>query len=177
MNIKIARYITYLLRHNPENLEMDRNGWVSVVDLLKKTKITSTELEEIVKLDNKQRFNFNDNKSKIRANQGHSLDVSIEMDELEPPDILFHGTSAKSIEPIMSEGLLSMSRQHVHLSDETTTACDVGKRHCKGNNVVIFKVDCKSMYEDGIIFYLSSNGIWLVDYVDPKYLSILIFGQ
>jgi len=173
-SLRTGKYIAYLLRHNPENLDMNKKGWVDVKDLLKKCKIPMEELEEIVATDNKQRYNFNDNKTKIRANQGHSIDwVEVDMDEVEPPDILYHGTSSRFLEKIYENGLNKMSRQHVHLSDDIPTATNVGQRH--GDNTVIIEIDTKSMYEDGIIFYLSANSVWLVDHVDPKYFIDTIY--
>ena len=169
--IKIGKSISYYLRHNPEDLQMDKNGWVSTNDLLSKLNISFDTLNHIVKTNNKKRFVFNSDKSKIRASQGHSINVNVELKEKTPPDKLYHGTKEHNLDSIMKNGLSKMKRNHVHLSDELETAKDVGDRY-KGKTVIL-KVDSNKMFLDGNKFYLSENGVWLTDYVEPKYLEIL----
>lgn len=169
--IRIGKYITLLLRHKPEkeDLHMDRNGWVGVSELIKKLNISKTDLDEIVDNDNKGRFSYSDNKTKIRCNQGHSIDVDVELTETIPPDILYHGTATKSLNSIFENGIDKRSRNHVHLSADKETANKVGKRH---GNVFILNIDSKQMFEDGIKFYLSVNNVWLTDYIDRKYINL-----
>ena len=124
-------------------------------------------LEEIVRTDNKQRYSFNEDKTLIRANQGHSIPVDVELTKAVPPDILYHGTGEKYVSSIDKEGLLPKSRLYVHLSKDEDTAVNVGKRHGKP---VIYKVDARKMQEDGFEFFLSVNGVWLTNEVPVKYI-------
>lgn len=175
MNIeKLSKFISLILRHKPEEIgiSLDDFGWAKVEDLI--TGINNSGrnidieiLEEIVRTDDKQRYSFNEDKTKIRANQGHSIPVTIEFKELEPPATLYHGTSTKSIEGIKQQGIKSMSRLYVHLSKDFETAKKVGSRH---GECVVLVINAKRMYEEGIKFYLSENGVWLTEYVDTKYI-------
>ena len=124
-------------------------------------------LEEIVRTDNKQRYSFNEDKTLIRANQGHSISVDVELKKAVPPDILYHGTGEKYVSSIDKEGLLPKSRLYVHLSNDEETAVNVGKRHGKS---VVYKVDARKMQEDGFEFFLSVNGVWLTKEVPVKYI-------
>ena len=124
-------------------------------------------LEEIVRTDNKQRYSFNEDKTLIRANQGHSIPVDVELTKAVPPDILYHGTGEKYVSSIDKEGLLPKSRLYVHLSKDEDTAVNVGKRHGKP---VVYKVDARKMQEDGFEFFLSVNGVWLTKEVPVKYI-------
>ena len=159
---KISKYMSMLLRHHPEaiGLDMDEHGWVKVNDLIegiqenKSKTFGMNELEEIVRTDEKQRYSFNADKTLIRANQGHSIQVDVELKKRTPPEILYHGTGEKYVASIDQQGLLSKARLYVHLSWDIETAIKVGKRHGK---VVIYKVDAKKMAEDGYDFYLSVN--------------------
>jgi putative RNA 2'-phosphotransferase len=170
--VKIGRRISYLLRHNPEDLSMDKNGWVKVSELLYKLDITKSMLDSIVDTNDKKRYSYNEDMTFIRANQGHSIDVDVELDKRIPPVVLYHGTSPDYVKPILKRGLNKMKRQHVHLSIDHDTALNVGKRHSKIKFPVILIVDCKSMVKDGYVFYLSNNGVWLTDQVPSKYLKI-----
>ena len=165
---RISKYITLLLRHKPEkeNLVMDKNGYVPVKQLISRLDINNTELDYIVDTDIKTRFSYSTSKEKIRCNQGHSINVDVELKEIKPPDVLYHGTSWKSVESIFKNGIEKRDRMYVHLSADLNTAEKVGLRHGK---VYIFQINTKKMYSDGIKFYLSENGVWLVDYIDPKY--------
>jgi len=166
--IRTGKYITLLLRHKPEkeNLDMDKNGYVSVKQLLSRLKISKLDLDYIVETDNKTRFSYSASKDKIRCNQGHSIDVDVELKEIKPPDILYHGTAWKSVESIYKTGIEKRDRLHVHLSSDLETAEKIGLRHGK---LYIFKIDTKRMYEDGIKFYLSENKVWLTDFINTKY--------
>lgn len=173
---KLSVFISLVLRHKPDaaGIQLDEHGWANVDELINGINNTGRNinmdmLEEIVRTDNKQRYSFNDNKTLIRANQGHSIPVDVELEEKEPPEILYHGTASRFLYPIMRDGLKPMSRLYVHLSKDVDTAIKVGKRHGKP---VVLKIDAKKMYEDGIKFYLSQNGVWLTKYVDIRYMEI-----
>jgi putative RNA 2'-phosphotransferase len=175
--VKISKFLSLILRHKPEVvfLNLDENGWVSVEKLIQACAdygkpFTFAELKEVVATNDKKRFSFNENETKIRANQGHSLEVEIEFEKRTPPEILYHGTAEKNVGVIFAEGLKKMSRHHVHLSSDTETAKKVGMRYGKP---VIFQVDTKAMLTEGFEFYVSANGVWLVETVPPKFLKIL----
>lgn len=173
---KLSVFLSLILRHKPEEarIKIDKNGWADINELISginntgKYTIDMSILEEIVSTDNKQRYSFNENKTKIRANQGHSINVDVELEERKPPEILYHGTGQKYLDSIKSEGLKSKSRLYVHLSSDELTAVNVGKRH--GISVVL-KVNANAMYQDGYHFYLSENGVWLTGCVPVEYLS------
>ena len=174
---KVSKTISYGLRHCPEELclNMDENGWVKVSELLdglssKDIGISKQELEMIVSSDEKQRYSFNENKTMIRANQGHSINVDLQLQEAEPPEFLYHGTSDRFIDNIMNSGIMSMSRQYVHLSNDVDTAKKVGSRHGKP---VVIKIKALQAYKDNVPFYLSENKIWLTNFIDKKYLEII----
>lgn len=173
--IKASKYISKLLRHDNEDLEMDKNGWVKVSDLIKKLNITKTQLDEIVETNDKKRFAYGSNETKIRASQGHSLKVDVELKETQPPVSLFHGTSSKVIDIIMEEGMKPMTRQYIHLSKDEDTAINVGDRHTKSISAttVLVSIDSEKMFEDGYKFYLSENGVWLTTFIPSKYISII----
>ena len=166
---KAGRYMSLLLRHAPEkeNLDMDRFGWVSVKQLISKLGITMSDLEDIVSENDKQRFTFNENKTKIRASQGHSIKVDLELEETMPLPFLYHGTATKDLKSIYATGLESRSRLYVHLSSDEETAISVGKRH---GTPYVLTIDANRMYEDGYKFYLSKNDVWLTAFVPSMYL-------
>jgi len=166
-----GRELSYLLRHNPKGLYMDKNGWVNVDDLLNKVDISIEDLRDIVINNNKKRFSFNEDETKIRANQGHSLNVDVELKRKTPPKFLYHGTASRNVKSILKNGISKMKRNHAHLSGDYDTAMDVAKRYCKNDTPHIFKIDITPMLIDNIKFYQSENGVWLVDFVDSKYLK------
>ena len=169
----VSKYMSLILRHKPETIgiSLDEHGWANVEDLItgiaKDNEFNMEILEEIVRRDEKQRYSFNEDKTLIRANQGHSITVDVELEEWVPPEILWHGTGEKYVESIDREGLISKSRLYVHLSKDEDTAIKVGSRHGKP---VIYNVKAKQMYDDGYKFYLSVNGVWLTKEVPVKYL-------
>ena len=167
---KTSKFISLILRHKPETIgiKLDEHGWADVEDLLKGIDIDCSTLEQIVKEDEKGRYSFSDDKTKIRANQGHSINVDVELEEKIPPNVLYHGTAEKYLDNINLEGLKPMSRLYVHLTEDLEIAKKTGQRHGK---LVIFEIDAKRMIDDGIKFYLSVNNVWLVRTVPPKYLS------
>lgn len=171
----ISKYMSLILRHKPEvvGIELDEHGWANVDDLISGIEKDNHGfdfelLEEIVKTDNKQRYSFNDDKTLIRANQGHSIPVDVELEEKRPPEFLYHGTGEKYTESIDKIGLISKSRLYVHLSSDVDTAEKVGRRHGKE---VVYQIDADQMYRDGYKFYLSVNGVWLTKEVPAKYLE------
>lgn len=172
----VSKYISLILRHKPETIgiTLDEHGWADVAALIEginKTNPFSMEmLEHIVETDEKQRYSFNEDKTLIRANQGHSIPVDVELVEVTPPDILYHGTGEKYAASIDQTGLIPKSRLYVHLSGDIETAVNVGKRHGKP---VIYTINCKKMYEDGYPFFRSANGIWLTKTVPVQYIEKL----
>lgn len=171
--IKTSRYISLILRHKPEaaGVRLDKNGWADVDEFIcgvsKTHPIDMALLEKIVATDDKQRYSFNEDKTKIRANQGHSIPVDVELEELEPPEKLWHGTAKKYVTDIEKSGLIAKSRLYVHLSPDYDTAVKVGSRHgCP----VVFAVNAKQMCLDGYRFYKSANNVWLTKYIPPYYL-------
>ena len=169
-----SKFLSLILRHKPETIgiTLDEHGWADVTELIKgisKTKeINMDILEEIVNTDEKQRYSFNEDKTKIRANQGHSINVDVELEEIKPPEILWHGTGEKYTASIDEIGLIPKSRLYVHLSKDKDTAIKVGQRHGKP---VLYTVNAAQMYMDGYKFYLSKNGVWLTKEVPVKYLK------
>ena len=131
---------------------------------------TREELETVAKTNDKKRFAFDESGTKIRASQGHSIKVEIGFEEKTPPEILYHGTAEKNVVSILKNGLQKMQRHHVHLSDNTETACSVGVRYGKP---VIFKIETAAMLAENFKFYVSANGVWLVEKVPSKFLEIL----
>lgn len=175
MSLKdVSKYMSLILRHKPETIgiSLDEHGWANVEELIagiaRNNEFNMDILEEIVRTDEKQRYSFNEDKTQIRANQGHSIPVDVELEEQVPPDILWHGTGEKYVSSIDKEGLIPKSRLYVHLSKDKETAVKVGSRH---GNPVMYKIHAKRMYEDGYKFYLSVNGVWLTKEVPVKYLQ------
>jgi putative RNA 2'-phosphotransferase len=173
--IRISKYLAKYLRHCPHEirLTLQPGGWVSVDDLLAAATdhdfpITYDELVECVQTNAKQRFAFDFSGELIRANQGHSFEVDLQLEEREPPESLYHGTVDRFLPSIFHDGLLRGKRHHVHLSRDVETAPNVGSRRGKP---VILMVDAGRMYRDGWKFHLSQNGVWLADSVPPCYLS------
>lgn len=174
--VKISKFVSKVLRHEPESagLVLEPGGWVPVDDLLSGlakagTRVSREELESVVRLCEKQRFAFSDDGAKIRANQGHSTEVEMDFEPIEPPAELFHGTAQATRPLILRDGLRKMARHHVHLSADTETATKVGRRHGKP---VVLTVDAARMRADGHAFYCSANGVWLVEHVPPQYLRV-----
>lgn len=172
--IKISKFISLVLRHKPEtiDLELDENGWADTDFLIQRMlnanySIDIEILKDIVKSSDKQRFKFNEDFTKIRANQGHSLNVDLKLEQKEPQEILFHGTALRNIDSIKQNGLLKQNRHHVHLSSDSETARKVGMRYGKP---IVLKIEAGKMNKDGIEFYLTENGVWLTEKVDTKYI-------
>ena len=169
-----SKFLSLILRHKPETIgiKIDEHGWADVSELIsgisKTRPFDMKMLEEIVRTDSKQRYSFNEDKTLIRANQGHSIPVDVELEKKTPPEFLYHGTGEKFVSSIDKEGLLSKSRLYVHLSKDTETAVKVGSRHGKP---VVYRVEAGKMADDGYEFFLSVNGVWLTKAVPAEYLS------
>ena len=174
---KISKFLSLVLRHKPEEigLTLEENGWIPVKKLIGACadygkKFSLAELREVVETNDKKRFSFDESGTKIRANQGHSVGVELEFEETAPPATLYHGTAEKNLGVIFAEGLKKMARHHVHLSADTDTAHKVGARYGKP---VILEIDTAKMLEEGFKFYVSANGVWLVDAVPRQFLKVL----
>jgi putative RNA 2'-phosphotransferase len=172
-----SKYLSKHLRHQPERLglTLGPGGWVPVVDLLAActragVSISRDDLDEVVARNSKQRFSFDPTGALIRANQGHSVEVDLQLPPATPPDVLYHGTGERSAAAILRDGLLRMNRHHVHLSVDIPTARAVGARH---GRPVIFQIDAAAMAGSGHAFACSANGVWLVEHVPADYLLLL----
>lgn len=177
MNLtKISKFISLVLRHKPEEagIELDKYGWADtemLVDHLaaRYPGFTFAMLEEIVRTDEKQRYSFTDDRTQIRANQGHSIPVDLGLEPVEPPEWLYHGSGMKFKDDILKDGLIPKSRQYVHLSEDIETAIKVGERHGKP---VVFRIPAEFMHEAGFVFYCSENGVWLTERVPTSFLEL-----
>jgi len=175
-HVRISKFLSLILRHSPGtiHLTMDNNGWADIDELIinankyKKKQLTFELIKMIVETNDKQRFIISDDGKRIRANQGHSIQIDLELESKTPPDILYHGTTDRFLDSILKDGLKPMSRQYVHLSQNEETALAVGKRHGKP---IVVSIMAKTMYEEGYKFYLSENNVWLVDNVPVKYIK------
>ena len=173
--IRISKFLSLVLRHKPDQigLELDSNGWADINILIKKCNelnipLTLDILKHIVETNSKKRFAFNDQSDKIRANQGHSIEVELELKPIEPPIALYHGTAERFVSSILETGLIKQQRQHVHLSSTFETALAVGRRH---GRPFVFKILAQQMFSDKYEFFLSDNGVWLTENVPTKYLK------
>jgi putative RNA 2'-phosphotransferase len=173
--VRISKRMSLVLRHRPElvGLTLDEGGWVAIDVLLAALQahglaVTRAELDEVVRTNDKQRYAISADGTRIRANQGHSIDVDLGLEPLIPPDILYHGTSTTALPSIRRQGLLKGRRQHVHLSADPETAEKVGTRH---GTPAVLVVRAGAMHRDGHPFYRSANGVWLTATVPPGYLE------
>lgn len=173
MTAKVSKFLSFVLRHKPDSIgiRLDSGGWVEIDELVEASVahgqiLTRSLVEETVRTDDKQRYAIEG--TRIRANQGHSIEVDLTYEEKEPPILLYHGTATRFSDQILSEGLKRMSRNHVHLSGDMETATKVGKRHGKP---VVLAVLAKSMVVDGYKFYQAANGVWLTEHVPPTYIA------
>ena len=164
--IHLGKKLSYLLRHDT-SCAFDAHGWREVSDLVGNHGFTMEELREIVATNNKQRYEFSEDMTRIRARQGHSILVDVELEEAIPPDVLYHGTAKEVADSIIKQGILKGNRLYVHLSSTVETATKVGARH---GEPVVLAIDAKRMSEDGIKFFLSRNGVWLTEMVEAKYI-------
>lgn len=171
--VRTSKFLSLVLRHEPEKigLELDAQGWVSIDELLAKAAghlpLTAELLHEVVRTSDKQRFAISEDGTRIRANQGHSVPVELELAAQVPPEQLYHGTATRFLDSIRRHGLLRGERHHVHLSADTDTAVKVGVRH---GQPVVLVVQAGDMHRAGHAFFRSDNGVWLVEHVPPSFL-------
>jgi len=172
---KTSKFLSLVLRHKPETigLKLDQNGWANTNELLEKInkqafKLTLEELKTVVENNDKKRFAFSADIMRIRANQGHSIQVELQLTEKVPPEILFHGTAEKNLESIQAKGLLKGQRHHVHLSSDQATAHTVGKRYGKP---IVLHINAAQMHQQGMPFFQAENGVWLTDHVAPNFIG------
>ena len=177
-DITLGKFISLILRHKPEviGITLDREGWADTCELINGINasghsIDMETLERIVRENNKQRYSFSEDRSKIRANQGHSITVDVNMREALPPEKLYHGTAERFLDSIRRDGIRKMSRQFVHLSKDTETALNVGRRHGKP---VVLVIDTKAMAAEGYIFRISDNGVWQSEDIPWRYVTDII---
>ncbi len=177
MSTQLSKLLSLVLRHAPDTLGvvLDEHGWTSVDDLIARARaaghpLDNATLRTIVRTSDKQRFTLSDDGTRIRAAQGHSVDVDLDLEPRLPPAVLFHGTARQNVEAILSEGLKPGRRRHVHLSPDEVTARRVGMRH---GTPVVFRVDTARMHADGQVFWQADNGVWLTAHVASPYLAIV----
>jgi putative RNA 2'-phosphotransferase len=175
---RLSKFLSLILRHEPEKvgLVLEEGGWVEVSTLLRALqkaghRVDELLLQQVVRENDKQRFAFNEDSSKIRANQGHSVRVDLGLHHIAPPDILYHGTATRFLESILATGLQPQSRTHVHLSPDYDTAVKVGTRHGKP---VVLSVQAGQITTDGFLFYRAYNGVWLTDRVPTQYIHKMV---
>ena len=174
---RLSKFLSYVLRHHPESigLDLDSAGWTDVAELIAGAEgagrhFTRTDLAEVVATNPKQRFALSSDGTRIRAVQGHSMAIELGVPPVEPPEVLYHGTAEKTVQSILTDGLLPMARQQIHLSADEVTAEAVGRRH---GRPVVLEVAAGRMFRDGYQFYQADNGVWLTDSVPVAYLSQL----
>jgi len=172
---KLSKFLSLVLRHKPETIgiELSEDGWVNTKTLVDKMNVYGKHIDletlhKIVENNDKKRFGFNEDKSKIRANQGHSLNVDLGYIKKEPPETLYHGTAQTNIDSIFKNGLEKRNRHQVHMSKDIETAIKVGQRHGKP---IVLKILAKEMSNDGFDFFESENKVWLTDNVPVKYIT------
>ncbi|MFO0801332.1 MAG: RNA 2'-phosphotransferase [Gemmataceae bacterium] len=174
--VRLSKFLSLHLRHQPADLglKLEPGGWVAVAELIAGAArvgfpITPEELAEVVRTSDKQRFALDATGLKVRANQGHSAEVDLQLEPADPPAVLYHGTADRFLDAIRRDGLVKMARHHVHLSADAATAAKVGVRH---GRLVLLEVGAAGMRAAGYTFYRSANGVWLVDAVPPQYLRV-----
>jgi putative RNA 2'-phosphotransferase len=175
---KVSKFLSFVLRHQPDaiGLTLDANGWANMDELISNANqskevnaLTRELIEEVVASSDKQRFAISEDGTRIRANQGHSVKIDLQLKPMTPPEILYHGTAIRFLDDILKDGLNAQQRQHVHLSKDVETATKVGQRYGKP---VILNIKARLMHEQGFVFYLSDNGVWLTDEVPKKYIEV-----
>lgn len=172
--VRFSKFLSLVLRHKPEEigLELDEHGWADIDELLRLAnqhgcRLTRPLLEQVLAENDKKRFAISDDGRRIRASQGHSVEVELGLSSVEPPEILYHGTASRFLNSIRTTGLHSGSRQHVHLSKDSATARKVGERH---GRPVILEIQAARMFAAGHRFYISANGVWLTEQVPVEFI-------
>ncbi|EEF58657.1 RNA 2'-phosphotransferase [Pedosphaera parvula] len=174
--VKISKFLSLVLRHEPGRIgiQLDSAGWVDVDELLRactahQFPFSRDELNQVVATNDKKRFAFSEDGKRIRANQGHSVEVELQYEPSVPPEILYHGTADRFLASIQQDGLIKGNRHHVHLSTELSTAISVGQRH---GRPLVFRVLAGQMHRSGHQFFVSANGVWLADHIPANFLQI-----
>lgn len=174
-SIRLSRLLSYVLRHRPDAIgaTLTPDGWIAIDELIARSAAAGTpfardELLDVVARDDKRRYTLSPDGQRIRAAQGHSIAVTLELPALQPPDVLYHGTATRFVASIMADGLRPQSRQHVHLSANHDTAIKVGQRHGKP---VVLRIDAARMHAQGFVFRQADNGVWLTDRVPPDFIA------
>ncbi len=173
--VRISKFLSLILRHEPERvgLRLDSAGWAQVTEVLEAVSrngisLTLDQLQHVVATNDKKRFVFSEDSQRIRASQGHSIEVDLQYERQTPPELLYHGTPECFLESIRATGLNKGQRHHVHLSPDPQTATKVGQR--RGRPVVL-TIRSGEMHRQGHVFYRSANGVWLVDHVPPAFIA------
>jgi putative RNA 2'-phosphotransferase len=176
-NKRISKFLSLVLRHKPEtiHIKLDEHGWTDIRVLIERMRehgfeITQEILAHVVRTNDKGRFAFSDDHHKIRASQGHSVEIDLRYTAQQPPPVLYHGTSDHALAAILKTGLEKRSRHHVHLSTEIKTATAVGQRYGKP---VILQISAAEMFNDGYAFYCTDNKVWLTDHVPVRYFVVI----
>ena len=174
---KASRFLSLILRHKPEQIgiELDHAGWARISDLIKlanRKDLTQESIKEIVSQNAKQRFDISSNGKFIRANQGHSIDIDLQLEAVEPPQFLYHGTATHSLDSILKIGLDKRQRHHVHLTEDQELAMNVGQRY---GNPVLLQIQAASMHATGTEFFCTKNNVWLCDHVPVDFIVISTF--
>jgi putative RNA 2'-phosphotransferase len=176
--VRIGKFLSLVLRHKPDTIGLclDENGWASIEELIAGARqaglaLSDRLIRQVVEQNDKQRFSLSEDGKKIRANQGHSVQVDLQFSPLEPPDYLYHGTATRFLDPILQQGLMRGKRHHVHLSPDEETAGKVGMRHGKP---IILLIRARDMHRAGFQFYLSENGVWLTEHVPPEWIEPIV---
>lgn len=172
--VRTSKFLSLVLRHKPQTIgiRLDEGGWARIDELIAKARgagvnLTEELLHEVVEKNDKKRFALSEDRLRIRASQGHSIQVSLELEPREPPEFLYHGTASRFVESIRESGLVRGGRNHVHLSKDERTAVSVGQRHGKP---VVLVIKAGRMHEEGFQFFLSANGVWLTEKVPTDYI-------
>lgn len=172
----ISKFMSFVLRHHPQaiGLALDGAGWAVVDELLARAAatgraITRDELNEVVATNDKRRFALSDDGLRIRANQGHSIDVELGLEPVRPPDVLLHGTAARFVDSVLATGLARRSRHHVHLTQDAAIAEAVGRRY---GQPVILRIAAGAMAARGHVFFRSDNDVWLVEHVPSEFIQV-----
>ncbi len=173
---KVSKFLSFVLRHKPDavNLKLDAQGWAEIAVLIEKASskipLTVELIKQVIATNDKQRFSLSEDGQRIRADQGHSIKVDLDLTPKTPPPILYHGTATRFLSSILEKGLQPGQRHHVHLSTDVETATAVGQRYGKP---IVLQISAENMYQQGFSFYLSENNVWLTDSVPTNFLSVL----
>jgi len=174
LKVKVSKYMSYLLRHNPENLKTDRHGFVSLKELLEKTRerfhISDKFIIDIVERSERKRFEIV--QSKIRALYGHTIPVELELEEDRIAKVLYHGTTADAASKILKTGLKAMKRRRVHLSPTIDIAIRIGLRRTK--QPVVLEIDTEAVRKDGARIYRATDTVYLCSYVRPQHIKRIL---